>query len=396
MLEFTDPLHIPYRRRANPQEAAELGRPGNPDAPAQSPSSLGDPQRQVVLTDNRLTQREIMAGMTTDDPAQRAAALNAIRDTAQVVGDLVTGNTTVRLSESGLFPPDTRGGIPTAVSIGDEEREQVDTRWTGLFDGSDNRQQTDNLLFRIEDVYHAIAFERYERGERIQMSHVEGGDETYEAYYYAAGLQYNSSWADFNPHSWSRDDSVAAMQRRYLRKQMKRAYAVLTDSTGLTTQSYVDDDDSGSVSVQNDVATINAGMNNILSDLFNQTSPQSGEAMEEVPDNPQFALLFNNLTQGYRERIQKALSATFNATNDELAVAELDFPVEPIGTPHVPTGNWWLVMPGRKNVAAQFRDLQTFDIMDPRVVGVNEGQVGQGIFRMVRGDNRQVQELATS
>ena len=396
MLNFTDSLHIPYRKRADEGSAVQLGKPGNADADAQSPAALGEPQRRVTLRDDRLTETDVMQGMTSDDPSHRAAALNAIRDTQQIVGDLITGNSTVQMSESGLFPPDTRGGIPTAVSIGDQEREQIDTRWTGLFEGFDGRQQTDNLLFRIEDVFHAVTFKRYERGERIEMSQVEGGDEVYEAYYYAAGLQYNSSWADFNPHAWSRDDGVAAMQRRYLKKQMKRAYAVLTDSTGLTTQSYVNDDGTGTVSVENDVATLNAGMNNILSDLFNQGSPQSGDAMEEVPDNPQFALLFNNLTQGYRERIQKALAATFNATNDELAVGELDFPVEPIGTPHIATGNWYLVMPGRKNVAAQFRDLQTFDIMDPRVVGINEGQVGQGIFRMVRGDTRQVQELAVN
>lgn len=396
MLRFTDPLHLPYRKRADESSAVELGRPGNPEADPQSTAALGDPQQRVVLRDERLSEQDILLGITSEDPAHRAAALNAIRDVAQILGDLVTGNQTVQLSESGLFPPDTRGGIPTAVSIGDQEREQVDMRWTGLFDGFDGRQQTDNLLFRIEDVYHAVAFERYERGERIKMSHVEGGDTTYEGYYYAAGLQYNASWADFNPHSWNRQDAVSAMQRRYAKKQMKRAYTVLTDSTGLSTLTYVDDDGGGTTSTQNDIATINAGMNQILSDLFNATSPQSGETVEEIPDNPTFALLYNNLTQGYRERIQAALNASFNAANDNMSVGELDFPVQPIGTPHVATGNWWLVLPGRKNVVAQFRDLQTFDIMDPRVVGVNEGQVGQGIFRFVRGDSNQVAELATS
>lgn len=393
MLQFTDnPVHLPFRRRANESSAAELGRPGNPDADPDSPQALGDPQRRVTLQDAELHEEDILGGMTSERRDFRNAALNAIRDTAQILGDLVTGNQTVRLSEGGLFPPEDRGGIPVAVSIGDQEREQVDTRWTGLFQGFDGRQQTDNLLFRIEDVYHAVRFERYERGETIEMSHVEGGDEVFEAYYYAAGLQFNASWADFNPHSWTRQDSVSAMMTRYAKKQMKRAYSVLTDSTGLSTISY----QTGSNQVEQDVNTINEGMRQILDDMFTATSPQSGEQVEEVPDNPQFALLYNNLSTGYQQRVRKALATTYSASNDELSVAELDYPVTPIGTPHVPDGNWWVVMPGRKNVAAQFRDLQTFDIMDPRIVGVNEGQVGQGIFRMVRGDSNQVTELATS
>jgi len=393
MLQFTDnALHVPFRRRANQSSAAELGRPGNPDAGAQSSQALGDPQRRVTLSSDRLHEEDILRGMTSDRQEHRNAALNAIRDTAQVLGDLVTGNQTVRLSEGGLFPPEDRGGIPTAVSIGDQEREQVDTRWTGLFEGFDGRQQTDNLLFRIEDVYHAVRFERYERGEKIEMSQVEGGDEVFEAYYYAAGMQFNASWADFNPHSWNREDSVSAMMTRFAKKQMKRAYNVLTDSQGLSTISY----QSGSTQTEQDVKTINEGMRSILDDLFTEPSPKSDEQVEEVPDNPQFALLFNNLAQGYNQRVRKALATTFSASNDELSIAELDYPVTPIGTPHVPAGNWWVVMPGRKNVAAQFRDLQTFDVMDPRIVGVNEGQVGQGIFRMVRGDSNQVAELATS
>jgi len=393
MLEFTDnALHIPYRERQNASSAATLGKPGNPDADSDTPAALGDPQRRVTLKDERLYEEDILGGMTSERDEHRAAALNAIRDAAQVFGDLVTGNQTVRLSEGGLFPPEDRGGIPVAVSIGDQEREQVDTRWTGLFQGEDFRQQTDNLLFRIEDVYHALRFERYERGEKIEMSQVEGGDEVFEGYYYGAGLQFNASWADFNPHSWNRQDSVSAMQTRFAKKQMKRAYTVLTDSTALTTISH----QSGNSQVEKDVKTINEGMRQILEDLFQADSPQSDEQVEEVPDNPQFALLFNNLAQGYNQRIRKALATTYSASNDELSVAELDFPVTPIGTPHVDAGNWWVVMPGRKNVAAQFRDLQTFDIMDPRIMGVNEGQVGQGIFRMVRGDSNQVAELATS
>lgn len=394
--DIEDPVGLRYRRRANPETALET--PSGPRAQSSNdvgiPSLLGeDGGDRPTLTDHTIRRRDIMRALTSEDPDVRALAITAANDLSRRFGDILTANHTVELSESGLFPPVGDQGIPEAVSIDYNRESTVDTQWVALFQSQDRRDQT-TPLFKITNVFTAAEFKQYERGEEIEMRHVEASDENFEANIYAGGLHWNRLWSEWQT-LWSENDGVAAMQAAWGKKQAARAYSVLTAGSPGTT-SYQDFDGSGGTSQANDAATFNAAMTTILNDIYTNTTTQTGEQTEESIQNPRFFLLINQFDDTLWLRAVRALASRFDMPNDNNSEVEVRFPVQIIQTPHISLGSWWMVLPGRKNVFALFRDLTMFDKEDVQVAGVSEGAVGQGAYKIVRADSNQVQQMNTS
>jgi hypothetical protein len=98
----------------------------------------------------------------------------------------------------------------------------------------------------------------------------------------------------------------------------------------------------------------------------------------------------------YRERVARALEARFDMPNSTMSVGQVLDPIIPLGMVDVPTGVWYLVYPGRKNIFANGVDLTFYEFNDPRVAGVAEGRIGQGAWVPVRGDVLQVRAMALS
>lgn len=392
MYEFTDdPVVLQYRPRENGEDLT--------DTPAYE-ANLTTPtwSESVRLADRTIPYRNLLRALSRrDDDEARRLALNAVNDLSQRFGDLITGHNTVQLSDEGLFPPYDQQALPTAVRITYGREQIVDTQWTALFQVQDRRDQR-NRQFTIEDVYSAAAFAQYELGEEIEIKQVEGGAQTYEFNIYAGGLQWSRFWEDWQS-MWRESDGTAMMQARYGQQQARRAYEVLT-ATGITTTSYSNFDGSGSTSLTNDVATINAGASAILNDMYTNQTLQDGsdvgENIEEEFQNPNFYLLVNSFDDALMTRAGRALQASYNAPNDNQSNLEVAYPVQMISTPHVTSGTWHLVFPGRKNVAAIARDLTMYDKTDVQSAGVADANIAQGAYRMVRGDSNQVRELATS
>jgi hypothetical protein len=392
-IDFADPVRLPLAPRANPESATSLQ--------AGTPSTRGEtvpihPQDDLIRLDSeqRLSERQMFEMLTSEDPSERAAAINAFNDRMQLYGDLITETRTVHLSQDSLFPTQEHQGIPTAVFFGDTERQSVDTRWTVMYQINDYRQRS-SPFFRLVDLYHAITVQKLQLGERIEMGSVEAGEQIFETDYYGMGLQWNRLWASFQD-IWDNGRGMAALQRKWANNQTDIAYDTITAS-GLSTTSYQDADNSGGVSLRNDIATLNQAMTDIQQAIYQDTSDQSGEQTEETIDNPQFTLLYNSHNRDFKERINTALTARLTLPNSN-SVAEIDddFDVTPIGSPRVPDGDWYITLNGRKNVWAQFRDATMFDVEDPRVMGVADGRVGQGAFKPVRGDANQSRKVATS
>lgn len=392
MFEFSDsPVILNYRRRADTD--------GVLDTPDYEEKLTSPTVRDgVQLSDERISYKSLLRALADrDNDDRRRMAVNAVNDLSQRFGDLTCGQPTVQLSDEGLFPPYDQQALPSAVRITYGRQQIVDTQWTALFQVQDRRDQR-NRRFTIEDVYSAASFKRYENGEEIEVNEVQGGSESFEFYIYAGGLQWSRFWESWQ-EMWREQDGTAMMQARYGQKQAARAYSVLTASGALST-SYEDFDGSGSTSVANDVATFNQACTDILDAMYTNSTLQDGsdvdEQIEEEFQNPNFYLLVNQFDNNIATRAARALQASYDAPNDNLSALETRFPINLIQTPHVPSGSWHMVFPGRKNIAAVARDLTMYDKMDVQTAGVADANIAQGAYRMVRGDSNQVTEVATS
>ena len=359
----------------------------------------------VLRPDQVLREQGVMQRLSDRDPARRRRGMQVFNDFSQRCGDLLTGRSSTRLvvTENGRlvnlasaagFPDQRYQGIPTALRLGDEDQ-MVDLRWAQLFTVQDRRQQT-HPFFKVVDVRHGIEFRVYQLGERIEMRAVAAGQDIFEAEIIAGGLQWNRLWSEWQD-IWAEGQGLAAMQREYLMQQARTAYQVLTAS-GLPTTSYVNRDGTASVTTHNDIATINQAMLDIRRGLYEaEKIGTDGEGItRESVSGQSYYLLYNDLTAGYEERVTTALEARYQMPGDNMNVLEVNRPVVPIGTPDVPAGAWYLFLAGRKNIAAIFRDLMIYDKDDVQIAGVAEGRVGQGAYKMVRGDNQQGREVALS
>lgn len=339
----------------------------------------GQPGGRVLASERRI--HEMLA---SPDAAVRRKAITHLNAVARVYTD-----TLLQLSSSSLFPDQQTQGIPNAITFGEADRRVADTRWTALFNIRDLRSAT-SPYFEISDVYNAVTFEVYLMGERIEVRHVQGSETIFKTDIVAGGLQWNqffAMWQDL----WSANDGIATMNVKYAQKQARAAYEVLTAS-GLTGVAY---NASGATTLEKDINTINDGIRTIGNQLY-QDEGIAGIQTEEDIEGAALVLLFNPATQGYRQRVNRALNARFTMANDNLSVAEVDVPVIPLPSRYVPATDWKLMLPGRKNIAAIHKDLEIYDHMDPRLAGVADARIGQGAYKMVRGDAKQGVSLATS
>jgi hypothetical protein len=391
-IHFTDdPVVLHYRRRAESEDLFST-------PPYEEKMSSPTWDYGVTLSNSRIGRRDVLRCLgQRDNEEARRIAVNAVNDLSQRFGDVVTGNPTVELSDEGLFPSYDTQALPTAVQITYARQQIVDTQWTALFQVQDRRDQK-NRQFTIEDVYSAASFKQYADGQEIEVRPVYGDSETFKFNIYAGGLQWSQFWEDWQD-MWRENDGTAMMQARYGQKQSERAYAVLTAGSPGTT-SYEDFDGSGSTSITNDVATFNKAAETILNDMYTNTTLQGGqdvgESVEEEFQNPNFYILVSQFDSTLMTRVGRALQASYDAPNDNQSSLETAYPMQMIATPHVSTGTWYMVFPGRKNVAAIARDMTMFEKTDVQVAGVADANIAQGAYRMVRGDANQVQEMATS
>lgn len=324
------------------------------------------------------------AFLTGENPALKAEAVARFNTMMRNLGDAL------KLSSNGSFPDLNEQGIPAAFLIDASTREVVDTRWTMLYRILD-RRASQSPVFRVGDAYTNLTFNEYQLNEPIDADYIEGAHRLYEMSVYAGMYYYNKMWASWTD-MWDEQEGLAMMGVRWARAMAKAAYEAISAASGLTTVSY---DTAGATQIAKDINTINAGITTIMSQLYNATTGDSNQIFEDVSQGS-FALLYNNLTSGYQERIVKALEARLDLPNDNQSIGYVSRPVVPIGSPHVATGTWKLTLLGRRNVFAMGRDLMVDTEVDPKKAGVGMVEVGQGAFKAVRDDAKQVVLLALS
>ena len=329
------------------------------------------------------SEHQLHADLASPDHAVRLRAIrhfNAVAVAAR----------RVLLSTTSNFPDQQTEGVPTVVAFGDADRHQADVRFRALFDMRD-RTSDGHPFFKITDVYDALFFEEYEMGERIKASTVRADDQVFETPIVAGALQWNQFWANWQS-LWSEGDGIASMNAKWLRRMYQKAMDVLT-AAGLEVTPY---DAAGASQLEKDVNTINAGITALGNAIYQTETGFEGVVSEEDIEGTALYLLYNPATAGYRNRVNRALSARFDLANDNNSAAEVDVPVMPFPSRRVPANGWWLVLPNRKLVGVVKKDLEIYDRTDPRYAGITDDRIGQGAYQLVRGDSRQVRQLATS
>lgn len=388
---FGDEINLHYHPRVQGAQLATQPR----RAPTRTSSTNPGPAQEAVQLNGErvLSERGLLRAIADESDVQnaRVIALHAFNDMNQRVGDLLTGHRTVSvrnndgadLSSFGNSPDGTTEGLPVAVRIGDQQRLRADTRWIALFAVQDLRQNS-HPYFKIADVFNALTFKEYTLGDRVDMGFVKTSEQIYEALIYAAGLQWNMLWGEWQS-LWQSGDGLAAMQAKYLNFQAKTAYQIITDTTDITTVSYQGATDDSQT--RRDIKTLNEGVRTIKQQLFEKQGPD-GEPLEEDLENATFYVIYDSLQQGIEERINNALETRLTVDADGQAeVSEVKYNIVPIGTPYV--DGVTVALSERKNVLGLSRDLTMYDTMDARIAGVAEGSVAQAAWRMVRGSSDQ-------
>lgn len=338
------------------------------------------------------TERAVLEALKSEDAARRGAVIKRFNSASKQYTDALRtiGGGLLNLSSTSMFPSTQTQGVPTAVRFGTADRMMADMRWAAFFEVRDYRGAT-TPYFKIVDVYNAVTFSVYRLGEPIVLRPAEAAEVIYESEIVAGGMQWNLMWEQWTD-LWSEDEGLTAMELKYADQQARTAYVTLTAS-GLSTTAY---DTGGSTTLEKDVNTINAGILDIENALYSDTMTETGETIRERVRGP-YGLLYNSLTAGYEDRIRRALGARYDLANDVNAAAQvLDRNVVAVGDPDVPTGAWYLSIPGRKNVLAVHKDLMIDPHVDPRVAGTAKAQIGQGAYKFVRGDAKQCRKLLLS
>lgn len=297
----------------------------------------------------------------------------------------------VNLSSEGAFPDLTTHGIPQAIRFSEADRKAVDTRWTQIYNVQDRRSDP-SKLFKVVDTDSAVNFRKYQQGEEIEIRHVEGSQNIYEMDIFAGGYQYGLRWDSWE-QNWNNGDGLNAVIFNYAERQAQEAYEVATNATGLTPVTYqglVTDSE-----VLRDIKTINEGIRVIREQLYNATSA-SGIQRRELEQGRPYFLLYNSFEAGYDARITSALEARITMPNDTHSVSFVNRPVVPIDSPFVPAGSWFLMLGGRKNIAAIGDDLMINSEIDYFKAGRVRAEIGEGVYKMVRDDDQQAVILATA
>lgn len=336
--------------------------------------------------------RQMELAFLSGTPAAKREAVNRFNAMMGAYGDILarSGANRLALSSYGSFPSLINQAIPAGVTFDASSRETVDTRWAILYRMLDRRSSA-SPLFSVQNTYTNLAFNEYDLNEPIDADYIEGDLDYYQMKVYAAMYYYNKMWSQWT-EMWDENEGLAMMGIRWARKMAQTAYETIQDNTGsvLTTVAY---DAGGTTGVEKDINTINAGITTIMSQVYALASPDSNQAFEDVSQGS-FALLYNNLTAGYEARIAKALEARLDLPNDNQSIGYVTRPVVPIGSPLVSTGTWKLTLLGRRNVFAMGRDLMVDSEVDLQKAGSGIATVGQGAFRAVRDDVKQVVLLA--
>lgn len=282
----------------------------------------------------------------------------------------------VSLSSTGSFPAEQ--AAPSTVYV-TGSNEAADLSWRRIFDAYDFRS-TSEEGWRILDIFDAVTFRAYAAGERVELFGVSGTEAEFKFQLVGGGFQWLNTWL-MDSKYYRVAQGLQAMAAGHFQRMAQTAYSVAFAS-GMTAQTRRTD---GANVFENDVSTINDAATAILAGLYETDKLQ--------PVNPSFLLCYNANTAGYPERVSRILSANYGQPNAN-ATRQLAYPFEPLSSPHIPTGVFYVVMPGRRFQMGDRMALTTQEVQDWKTFsGAN---VGWSRYGFARGNTRQVRSIPLS
>lgn len=346
----------------------------------------GRTARIQIFNDDPQVQRKLFQALSNGDEqvqAQASAVFNkSMQDYDQLMIDSSRGvvQPDVELSQADQFP--TQQGRVVQVFFESAE-EPVDTTWNQLFTVDDFRGTNEDSL-EMDTVRNAVSFRAYENGEEVELYGISGQEQKFKFQLVGGGFQWLQTWLDDNKW-WRLPQGTAEAATQYAKEQAENAFDVLTAS-GITTETRVTTP-TGLAQVAYDVLTINNAYVNILSTM-RQNSGYGGA-------DPTMYLVYNSLDAALAaERIPAILAANYDNAHPDLGRVQLNSNIQPLGSPNVPAGSLYLVLPGRKNRAGIRMSMTGFDQFDIRKYA--GARVFWGRYVFVRGDSDQVRAIPLS
>jgi len=225
------------------------------------------------------------------------------------------------------------GGPAPVVLVQSDTLQAPDRGYEILFDEFDMRESSSSS-FEVLDVTGGITFFQVVEGEEAKLSRIPKTAKTAVSYLrFIGGFPILDDWLRFNEY-YKIDQLTADTVKRWWDKKATIFYGLLTALTGIDEAFDTDD-----------VTTINKACANILNDL-----QAAGYAVDE---NSQFVITCNPLL---RARIFKAINASFvnpNSNNNQIV-----FNISAvISTTKVASTNYWVSLPGGKNLRGEWDDL---------------------------------------
>lgn len=342
-----------------------------------------------LLADTPEAKQGLFAAFKDKDQPAIRAALSVFNNGMKTYGDMMLQNSrgqvilpaniAAGLSQAGNFPAQP----PRVVQVFfTSSEEPADTTWSALSVVDDFRG-TNESNFSLGTVTNAISFRSYLNGEKVELFSISGTEAAFPFELIGGGFHWLQTWLDDNKW-WTLAQGFAEAATQYAKEVAENFYAVLTAASGLVTETRVSTPASQPAAYY-DITTINNAYVNILALM--RTNSGYGAP------NPRMYLVYNSLEVALATRIAQIFAPSGFILADQGTVA-INPNISPLGSPNVPAGSAYLVLPGRKIRTGWRMDMTGYDHFD--IFSYSGARVFWGRYTHVRGDSAQVRIIPLS
>lgn len=264
--------------------------------------------------------------------------------------NLVTGNPVVLVMSDTLKAPD-RG-------------------YELLFDEIDMRQSSNNT-FEVIDVTGGVTFYQVAEGEDVKLSKIPATSKTQVSMLrFGGGFNLLDDWLRFNQF-YKIDQLAADTIRRWYDKRATIFYGLMAALSSGINETFVTDD----------ATTINNACSQILTDLTAAGYP--------VDENSSFVITCN---PKLRQRIYKALAASFTASNTNLNQILYNISAV-VSTTKLANTSYYVSLPGGKSQRGEWEDLNA-RTPQRNEIALGASHVYTGAYNAIIGESKQHRRCA--
>ena len=322
-----------------------------------------------------MRQQMVFADPAALDPHSRegrAAILGAISHFLRQPEAL-----TRRLFDAGVRELTVPGDFPAEVRdlfALFHDRYSIDTTWQGFFDMR-NYAQSRHAGFTLRNVSSGLTFTVKKVGQKAKIYKVSGAETYHSFLHYSGALEYDQDWFE-DQNWWEVSKQTVEFGTAFYRARADYAYGLITALIGAYNTAW----QAGTTELDRDIATINTACVAIVTAL---------EALKvPVDEGTRFVL---RAPLALKARLNRALGTgyQFPAQTGQ----RVEFSVDPAYTTRLTGTNYYIGVPGQKNIWGDRMDLTVLTELDK--LAWAQLAVGHSRFVGVIGEQAQLRRCAT-